>query len=187
MKTGLFILVTAWEVLIVTTVLGHNPAETHTLIRLDEDRLTVDIELPWTINEAARLYYQIQEGNLVSDEATQNYLRSYVLDHLHFFQAERPVLPVKMEEIPLDHGHSIKYELIYPIETGVSIEVVNNCMLELFTDLQKNYVVVENSKIFQFEKLLNENQCELIIPEKSPGRLRSIWDRLFLMFFLIWW
>lgn len=171
---------------VLAYLFGHNPMETHSLILINDRDLVVDVELPWTVNEAARLYYQIQKGDLISDAETALYLKAYVLSHFHIIQNEQDLIPLKMEEIPLEHGHSIKYRIDYPINKAGNIIIENLNLLELFGDDQKNYVTVLENKNLMGERMLSEEDCTLEIPVAiSSGR--SLWVILNILFQCIFW
>ena len=155
-------------------VAGHNPMETHTLIFRNADELTVEVELPWTVNEAARLYFQIQEGDLVSDSETAKYLKQYVLSHFYVIQNEMDLTPENMDEIPLDHGHSIKYRINYKINKASALVVENLCLMELFGEDQKNYLAVLEMDQVIAEEVLSEKNCVLQISAAEMQPL-SLW------------
>ncbi len=125
--------------IVVSTVLAHSPKETHTLIANNNFHTVVQVDLPWTANEAARKYYKIPEGAQISDEETKAYTQRYIKDNLSLYSDGKQIVPVSLSIVPQSHGHSITYELLYRQIDLAQLQVRNELMLNN-SEKQKNYI-----------------------------------------------
>lgn len=136
--------------IVVSTVVAHSPKATHTLIANNNFHTVVQVDLPWTANEAARKYYKIPEGAQISDEETKAYTQRYIKDNLSLYSDGKQIVPVSLSIVPQSHGHSITYELLYRQIDLAQLQVRNELMLNN-NEKQKNYIRI----VYGENKIIN--------------------------------
>lgn len=136
--------------IVVSTVVAHSPKATHTLIANNNFHTVVQVDLPWTANEAARKYYKISEGAQISDEETKAYTQRYIKDNLSLYSDGKQIVPVSLSIVPQSHGHSITYELLYRQIDLAQLQVRNELMLNN-NEKQKNYIRI----VYGENKIIN--------------------------------
>lgn len=139
-KSGLALLVT---MTVITTVMGHSGKETHVFISNSESHTIVKVDVPWTINEAARQYFLIEEGDQISDQETNAYIQRYLEYHFALFEDKLALQPFKVVKVPQDHSHSLVFEMYYRKCNLTRLRIYNQLLIPFNENRQKNYIKVD--------------------------------------------
>ncbi len=131
------------SVAVFNTAHAHSGKETHTQIQISDDLIFAIVDLPWTVNEAARSYYHLRDGEQITDQETQQYIQSYVQKHFEIHKEGAALKTRSAQWLPQDHAHSLVIQLQFDYDEAGSYEVINDLLFNLNGHRQKNYCAIQ--------------------------------------------
>ena len=142
---------------------AHAAMETHSLIYQKENATIIEIDVPWTINEAARNYFTISEGSQTSIEECIAYIIDYIGEVYHVYSGAYNQRFESIELIPQDHGHSYLFRLTYD-QLNLETIRIDNQLLE----------IIESTKIRHHTRILDDQGGESFM-NSSVYNAESFW------------
>ena len=130
----------------ITPAAAHSPSETHTMLILSPQEIVAVVDLPWTVNDAAREYFNIKPGDRISDQETDAYLKQYIIAHFSVRTDDEKLAVRSIQAIPQDHGHSLVYRIRFTPTNQRIKSIHNTLMIGKYGNRQKNYIDVRTEE-----------------------------------------
>ena len=154
-------------------IVAHSPSQTHAVLYTVNSDLIVEIDLPWTSNDAARQYLNILEGQQIDDISTDKYYKQYINNHFYIISEGQIKVAEQIQIKPSDHSHSITYQLRFEHIDLATSKLVNTLMLGYFGDRQKNFMKFEiDGKAFKHVGSVDNTEIRLLAQNRTVSFCR---------------
>ena len=134
---SIHIAILAFALFISNSCLGHNLDETFSAISVQDGRMVIQLELPWSVRDAVLDRFPEVKGTSSIDFFREK-ARQYIAENIEVSKNGQVISPTFLGLGDGSHSHSISVELHYP-ETYLEALSIRNTLLFNYTSLQQNH------------------------------------------------
>ncbi len=122
---------------LVNVALAHSPKETYALLEIKNEKLSVTLDLPWSLNNA------LKENNPhilddIDEELFIEFAKAYITSNFEVRKGGELVRPTNLEILEGDHFHNARINIEFPCDELQGLSIKNTLLFNINTN-QRNY------------------------------------------------